>query len=97
LFRKLPDAAIKKESMKNRKSIFIVAVLGCILFLPACKEKTACPNCSLIPESGICNAAIPRYYYDQEEHKCKEFIWGGCGGVVPFETMEECEACSCDE
>jgi len=19
-----------------------------------------------------------------------KFIWGGCGGVVPFETMEEC-------
>ncbi|SVC52991.1 uncharacterized protein METZ01_LOCUS305845 [marine metagenome] len=35
-------------------------------------------------------AAFPRYYYDQNEKKCMKFIWGGCGGVVPFETMEEC-------
>ena len=36
-------------------------------------------------------AAFPRYYYDQNEKKCMKFIWGGCGGVVPFATMEECK------
>ncbi|MBA4146415.1 MAG: proteinase inhibitor I4 serpin, partial [Cytophaga sp.] len=33
----------------------------------------------------------------KNEKKCKEFIWGGCGGVVPFETLEECKGgCQCD-
>jgi len=40
---------------------------------------------------------MPKYYYDEEEKKCKEFIWGGCDGVVPFETLEECEEqCDCE-
>jgi hypothetical protein len=49
--------------------------------------------CDLEPDGGLCNAAIPRYYFDKEEQKCKEFIWGGCDGTVPFETLEECRAC----
>ena len=53
-------------------------------------------RCFLEPESGVCLAAIPRYYYDRSEKKCKQFTWGGCGGVVPFETLQECEnACGC--
>lgn len=58
-------------------------------------ETNQCPECTLVPNVGPCNAAFPRYYYDQEEGQCKQFIWGGCDGVVPFETLEECEACDC--
>ena len=65
--------------------------------LSACKDKCNPEgNCALIPDSGDCEAAIPRYYFDQEAEECKEFIWGGCEGVVPFETMEECSICGCD-
>ena len=52
--------------------------------------------CYYIPHIGPCDAAFPRYYYDQEENECLEFTWGGCGGLVPFETMEDCES-SCNE
>ena len=31
------------------------------------------------------------------EGKCKEFTWGGCDGIVPFDTMEECEKCECSK
>ena len=48
--------------------------------------------CHYIPNAGICLAAIPKYYYDQEENECMEFTWGGCGGLVPFETLEDCES-----
>ena len=48
--------------------------------------------CHYIPNAGICLAAIPKYYNDQEENQCMEFIWGGCGGLVPFETLEDCES-----
>jgi len=46
--------------------------------------------CELKPDTGPCRAAIPRFYFDQESQKCKQFIWGGCQGTVPFETMNEC-------
>ena len=46
----------------------------------------------LDPDPGHCEAAIAMYYYDRDEKKCKEFFWGGCGGTVPFETLEECES-----
>lgn len=54
-------------------------------------------RCLQKPDAGMCRAAKPRYYYDPTEKKCKEFIWGGCQGVVPFITLEECrKVCGCD-
>jgi len=41
--------------------------------------------------------AIKRYYYDAETKTCKEFLYGGCQGVVPFETLEGCrKGCGCE-
>ena len=48
--------------------------------------------CYFTPNAGVCLAAIQRYYYNQEEQECMTFTWGGCGGLVPFETMEECKS-----
>lgn len=50
-------------------------------------------RCELFPDSGPCEAAFPKFYFDQEEQKCKEFLWGGCNGTVPFDTLEECQVC----
>jgi hypothetical protein len=50
-------------------------------------------RCTLVPDPGPCKAFFTKYYYDQSEKKCKEFSWGGCDGVVPFDTLEECEKC----
>ncbi|MBT3479349.1 MAG: proteinase inhibitor I4 serpin [Candidatus Marinimicrobia bacterium] len=67
------------------------------LLLMACnKDDPQDDACFLIPETGPCEALIPRYYYDQDEGKCKEFTWGGCEGVVPFKTMEACKS-ACGE
>lgn len=57
------------------------------------EEPVATSNCNLTPDSGDCFAHMPRYYFDKNEKRCKEFIWGGCGGVVPFETLEACKSC----
>lgn len=48
--------------------------------------------CDLKPDPGSCTAYIQSFYYDQKEKKCKEFIWGGCEGVRPFETLKECQS-----
>ena len=70
-----------------------------LLLLSGCTEIcNQGARCSLQPEVGPCDAAFIRYYYDQEDGICKEFVWGGCEGVVPFETLEECqEECECFE
>ena len=52
--------------------------------------------CYYIPHIGPCDAAFLRYYYDHEESEGSEIIWGGCGGLVPFVSLEDCES-SCNE
>ena len=47
-------------------------------------------QCELEPDPGMCKAYFPKYYFDQETQTCQEFIYGGCGGVVPFDTVEQC-------
>lgn len=55
-------------------------------------------KCSLKPETGPCKALFKKYYYDAGSKTCKSFIWGGCGGVVPFDTLEDCnKACLADD
>jgi hypothetical protein len=72
-----------------------------ISFLPYCCDKedeslTECQvKCNLAPDSGGGIATSAKYYFDNNEKKCKWFIWKGNGGVVPFETLEACEACGC--
>lgn len=73
------------------KKIFIAFFFA--IFLSACHENK--PECALEPDAGNCLAAFPRYYFNNSTKKCEEFTWGGCGGVVPFETKEECEMCGC--
>ncbi len=48
-------------------------------------------RCELTPQQGPCKAAFPRYFFHERSQSCKEFTWGGCQGVVPFETLEECK------
>lgn len=83
--------------------VLVFTVLSGAVLWSACNRKNAQnnevkldPACMLEPETGPCKAAFRKYYYDQEEKTCKTFIWGGCNGVVPFETLEECqEKCGC--
>ena len=58
--------------------------------LLSCTEKS-CNPCGAEPNIGPCFAAIPAYYFNQDSGSCEEFTWGGCGGTVPFETLQECE------
>lgn len=71
----------------------LLCILATCFYACTDNDDTLTSRCGLAPDAGDCEAAIPRYYYDQEKQACKEFIWGGCGGVVPFETLEECSDC----
>ena len=81
------------------KAVHVIFIFIFVL-LVSCNESDDCEQdsrCELEPDVGPCDAAFPKYYYDQEEKKCKEFTWGGCEGVVPFDTLEACEEdCGCE-
>ena len=71
--------------MKQLRFIFLLLLINCD------KDDPLNESCLLVPDPGLCQAAFPRYYYNSETDKCTQFLWGGCGGVVPFETLEECK------
>jgi len=59
------------------------------IFLDVCKQEKVV---------GSCKASFPRFYYDLNMKKCKEFIYGGCGGNDNnFKTKDECEATCVNE
>jgi len=82
-----------------KRTILLFAIIASMCSM-GCKEN--CPDtlipeaCTLAPEIGPCEALFIRYYYDQTDGICKEFIWGGCEGTVPFETLEACQECECN-
>jgi len=53
-------------------------------------------RCGLKPERGPCKGMFERYYFDAATNECKPFTYGGCDGVVPFETQEECTTACID-
>ena len=61
--------------------------------------------CFQINDGGMCKgtaristiAFFPKYYYDPVTHKCEYFVWGGCGGSVPFDTLADCGKAGCDD
>lgn len=57
---------------------------------PILDSRPDATRCALVPDPGPCKAAFRRFYFDQSTQRCRDFIWGGCGGVVPFETRREC-------
>lgn len=86
--------------MDMLKNYWTVVIGFCLIgmTLAACKgarkvQEPLDERCTLEPDPGPCRAAMPRYYYDAESGTCKEFIWGGCHGTVPFETLEACQIC----
>lgn len=71
---------------------FIIGIT-LIILLVGCTQVNNELNdgCSIEPETGPCKAKFTKYYFDFANGVCKEFTWGGCEGVVPFETLEECQ------
>lgn len=68
-----------------------------LLTFTGCFKEQNHKDCSLVPDPGPCKALFKKYYFDQKEKKCKEFIYGGCNGVVPFETLADCQKkCPCE-
>ena len=82
--------ANNQADLNGDNFIDVLDIILLVNFILDINENQLPDECYLIPETGPCMAAIPIYYYDSETENCDVFIWGGCGGVVPFETMSDC-------
>lgn len=78
-------------------AVFLLFLVGCstdeVEELKDLDLTASLSRCELTPDAGTCEAYFVRYYFDPVTKKCTTFVWGGCDGVVPFETMEECQVC----
>lgn len=82
----------------SHRRVAIYALIALTLLLAACETTVVDTNdelpvrCLDKPEPGPCHRFRYHYYYDYPSDRCKAFSYGGCGGRVPFETQQECEA-----
>jgi hypothetical protein len=58
--------------------------------VPAVPADALHVSCLEQPDPGPCRAAKPAYYFDYQSDSCRQFLWGGCQGNVPFESLDEC-------
>ncbi|HEU5292974.1 MAG TPA: BPTI/Kunitz domain-containing protein [Cyclobacteriaceae bacterium] len=84
--------------LENMDRYIKIIVVLLIQSLTQCKDDCLqSDRCNLEPDTGPCYAIFTKYYYDKEARKCKPFSYGGCYGVVPFDTLEECKnRCHCN-
>jgi len=74
-----------------QKILFLTLLPMFFIGCSATKEPQKSLKCQEKPSAGKCRAIFHKYYYDQNDKKCKSFIWGGCGGNVPFNTLDKCQ------
>jgi hypothetical protein len=55
------------------------------LTLAGCGDR----RCALAPAGDVCQALLPKAFFNSTTNRCEPFDWGGCG-VAPFKTVEEC-------
>ncbi|XP_030020394.2 trypsin inhibitor [Manduca sexta] len=69
-------------------------LLYCLLFLCFITfSMSEDPRCSQPIASGVCFGNIEKFGYDIDEHKCVQFVYGGCfGNDNQFDSLEECQA-----
>ena len=83
------------KDMARAILIVLTAILASLVFL-RCTISDCESSCALEPDQGDCKAVIIKYYYDSRKNKCREFEWGGCDGVIPFDTLQDCLNCECN-
>lgn len=72
-------------------------LIGVALTLVGCTTTAVSKNdlpvhCLDRPVPGRCRAEQQGYYYLYSTDSCHAFTQGGCGGRVPFDSLEACRS-----
>jgi hypothetical protein len=49
-------------------------------------------KCRQVPVKGSCKAMIEKYYFNQNTKKCTAYFLDGCGPIVPFDALTDCQS-----
>jgi len=79
------DFALYKGHIK------VAAYLNALLKKAKGQEVDIRRRCYLKPDPGTCKALFFAAYYNLTTKTCAEFVYGGCGGEVPFDTVQACK------
>ncbi|KAL1418936.1 hypothetical protein MTO96_005477 [Rhipicephalus appendiculatus] len=56
-----------------------------------CLHQETLDPCEQSAAPGPCRGNYPRFYYDRQDNRCKQFTYGGCqGNANNFATEDEC-------
>jgi hypothetical protein len=80
--------------MINKLTLIIISLI--FTSCTSTKEVSISDKCFEKPNPGKCRAYFKKYYFDNNDKTCKSFVWGGCGGNIPFKTLDECKS-SCEK
>nr|Q1RPS9.1 RecName: Full=Kunitz-type serine protease inhibitor homolog beta-bungarotoxin B5 chain; Flags: Precursor [Bungarus multicinctus]CAJ18320.1 beta-bungarotoxin b5 chain precursor [Bungarus multicinctus] len=76
----------------------LLLLLGLLTFcaeLTPVSSRKRHPYCNLPPDPGPCHDNKFAFYHHPASNKCKEFVYGGCGGNDNrFKTRNKCQ-CTC--
>ena len=69
----------------------VVDIVSIVSLILNSGNSTIPEECLLEPDPGPCFGYMPMYYFNQDTQSCEMFIYGGCMGLIPFESLEECQ------
>ncbi|KAK7078800.1 Serine peptidase inhibitor, Kunitz type 2 [Halocaridina rubra] len=84
LYQTSPRTPLNQNTLRQAPEL-----LGNTIAKPARRHHT----CGVLPPSGDCRAAFPRYYYNNDTDQCECFLYGGCGheGLkYSYRNLAEC-------
>ena len=86
------------EVMTFKLKYFGLESTLCFPVADVLKKRYSDP-CWQMADTGPCEAAMTRYFYDKSTGKCESFLYGGCeGNINNFESYDACQkACSSEQ
>jgi len=73
----------------NLNVLDVVAIVS--LIINPEEEEELPEECYLEPDPGPCFGYMPMYYFNQDTQACEMFVYGGCMGLIPFQSLAECQ------
>jgi hypothetical protein len=69
----------------------VVDIVSIVSLILNSGDSTIPEECLLEPDPGPCFGYVPMYYFNQDTQSCEMFIYGGCMGLIPFQSLLECQ------